>query len=157
MPPALWVPLFCRALSFSSFSGIGWMVHRHLGGDLIVVLDGGAERLARADQFRQQFPLHQPQQLLIRCPVVPLHRSRCGSCCRATTRLPRSLLWLIGSVAARLSLPSASGSLPIRSTLPVPPCWPASPWLAVASRSNRIRRHVPAPANAASWFAMPCE
>jgi len=35
---------------------------------------------------------------------------------------PRSLLWLIGPVAAILSLPSASGSLTIRSTLPVPPC-----------------------------------
>lgn len=45
-----------------------WTGHRQLGGDLIVVLDGGAERLERADQFRQQFPLHQPQQFLIRCP-----------------------------------------------------------------------------------------
>jgi hypothetical protein len=39
----------------------------------------------------------------------------------ATTRPRRSLLWLIGSVAARPSLPRASGSLPIRSTRPVPP------------------------------------
>jgi len=36
-----------------------------------VVLDGGAERLARADQFRQQFPLQQPEQLVIRCPRSP--------------------------------------------------------------------------------------
>jgi hypothetical protein len=48
-----------------------WMDHRHLGGDLIVVLDGGVERLVRADQFRQQFPLQQPEQLLIRCPRSP--------------------------------------------------------------------------------------
>jgi hypothetical protein len=45
-----------------------WTGHRQLGGGLIVVLDGGAERLARADHFRQQFYLQQPQQLLIRCP-----------------------------------------------------------------------------------------
>ena len=45
-----------------------WTAHRQLGGDMILVLDGGAERLARADQFRQQFDLQQPQQLLIRCP-----------------------------------------------------------------------------------------
>ena len=45
-----------------------WTGPRQLGGDLIVVLDGGAERLARADQFRQQFPLQQPEQLLIRRP-----------------------------------------------------------------------------------------
>ena len=40
------------------------MGHRQPGGDLIVVLDGGAERLARVDQFRQLFPLQQPEQLL---------------------------------------------------------------------------------------------
>jgi len=45
-----------------------WMNHRCLGGDLIVVLDGGVERLARADHFRQQFLLQKPEQLLIRCP-----------------------------------------------------------------------------------------
>lgn len=44
---------------------------RDLGGDLIVVLDGGADRLARADQFRKQFPLQQQEQLLIRCPCSP--------------------------------------------------------------------------------------
>jgi hypothetical protein len=45
-----------------------WMGHRQPSGDLIVVLDGGAERLARADQFRLQFDFKHPQQLLIRCP-----------------------------------------------------------------------------------------
>ncbi|MBM5784622.1 MAG: hypothetical protein FJ076_07230 [Cyanobacteria bacterium K_DeepCast_35m_m1_288] len=48
-----------------------WMDPRQLGGDLIVVLDGGADRLVRVDQFRQQFSLKQPEQLLIRCPRSP--------------------------------------------------------------------------------------
>jgi hypothetical protein len=48
------------------------MNHGHLGIDLIVVLDGGAERLARADQFRQQFPLQQQEHWLIRCLLSPL-------------------------------------------------------------------------------------
>ena len=47
-----------------------WVGPRQLGDDLIVVLDGGADRLARADHFRQQFDLQQPQQLLIRCPAA---------------------------------------------------------------------------------------
>jgi len=67
-----------RALVATVLSGVvvlfvlgHWITHRQLGGDLIVVLDGGAERLARADLFRQQFPLQQPEQLLIRCPRSP--------------------------------------------------------------------------------------
>ena len=36
--------------------------------DLIVVLDGGASRLARADLFRKQAAPQKPHQLLIRCP-----------------------------------------------------------------------------------------
>jgi len=47
------------------------MGHRQPSGDLIVVLDGGSERLAQADQFRQLFYFKQPQQLLIRCPRTP--------------------------------------------------------------------------------------
>ena len=72
------------------------------------------------------------------------------------TRPPRSPPWPIGSSSDRLPLPSASGSPPILITPPAPPCSPASPWPAVASRSSPIPRPRPAPANAASSSAMPC-
>jgi len=39
--------------------------------DLIVVLDGGAARLARADAFRQLLHPQPSEQLLIRCPHTP--------------------------------------------------------------------------------------
>jgi hypothetical protein len=153
-----------RALVATVLSGVvcllvlgHWMGHRHLGGDLIVVLDGGAERLARANQFRQQFPLQQPDQLLIRCPrspSVPHPMQELLQGYDTATQITALADWLRRRQARP---PSASGSLPIRSTLPVPPCWPASPWLAVASRSNRIPRLLPAPANAGSWFVTPCE
>jgi hypothetical protein len=45
--------------------------HHDRGRDLIVVLDGGAPRLARADRFRQQANPQQQEQLLIRCPHTP--------------------------------------------------------------------------------------
>ena len=39
--------------------------------DLIVVLDGGAARLARADAFRQLLHPQPSEQLMIRCPHTP--------------------------------------------------------------------------------------
>jgi len=47
------------------------MGHQQPGGDLIVILDGGSERLAQVDQFRQLFSFKKPQQLLIRCTRTP--------------------------------------------------------------------------------------
>lgn len=48
-----------------------WMAHGDRGADLIVVLDGGAARLSRADHFRQLLHPQPPEQLLICCPRTP--------------------------------------------------------------------------------------
>ena len=99
--------------------------------DLIVVLDGTPTRLKQAERYRQQLP-------------------------RATSSPPRSRPWQIGSSAARLLLPSASGSPPIQITPPAPPCSPALPWPVVASRSSQTHRLLPAPASTASSSVTPC-
>ena len=119
--------------------------------DLIVVLDGTPARLKQAERFLQHVLQEHPRprrslepaHLLIRCP-------------RASSPPPRSRPWQIGSSAARLLLPSASGSPPIPITPPVPPCSPASPWPVVASRSSQTHRLLPAPASTASSSATPC-
>ena len=76
----------------------------------------------------------------------------------AQTRSPADPLpeqFVISNAAAGVVAGLRHGQLS-STTPPGPLCSPASPCLAVGSRSSRIPYHLPATANAASWFATLC-
>ena len=102
-----------------------------------MVLDGGAERLARAAQSRQQFPLQQKEYLLIRCPrsfSVPLPMQELLQGYTTATQITATVAQSppVSASPARLDCYRPD-------TLLVRLCWPTSPWVAVASRFTPSR------------------